>query len=241
MPHKSSHVIVKSHQNRKKQVALALLLVSALLAVWLIYEYGRKQAGFDSMTAAGEQEKLAEIIQILEKKNAELSAQNAIIQQASEVDRHAYTEVDKTLKTLQDEILEMKEEVKFYRGIVGPADVTSGLQIQSFMARQNDQANAYQFRLIMVQYGRQTRSVRGIVRMTMVGIQDGVQKSLVLSDVDDQNRAQLKFRFKYFLELNGNIVMPDGFVPLQIVLKIVPQGKGAKSTEKIFNWSDVIS
>ena len=76
----------------------------------------------------------------------------------------------------------------------------------------------------------------------MVGIQDGVQRSLALTDIDDRNRAQLKFGFKYFLELNGRIVIPDGFVPIQVVLKIIPQGKGAKkSTEKIFNWSDVIS
>ncbi len=241
MLHKPSHVIVRSHQHRKRQIALALLLVTVLLAVWLAYEYGRKQAGFDSMAAARQQEALQQTIQALEEQNTELSGQIAILQQAGEVDRHAYKEVEQTLKTLQDEILEMREEVKFYRGIVGPADINSGLQVKSFMARQNDQENSYHFRLIMVQYGRQTRAVRGVVRMTMIGIQEGAQKSLALNDVDDRKRAQLKFRFKYFQELNGDIIMPEGFVPIQVVLKIIPQGKGAKSSEKTFNWSDVIS
>lgn len=241
MPHKSSHVIVKSHQHRKRQIALALLLVTALLAIWLAYEYGRKQAGFDSMAAAREQEALQRAIQTLEGKNEALSTRIAVLQQASEVDRHAYSEVEQTLKTLQDEILEMREEVKFYRGIVGPADVNSGLQVQSFMVRQNDQENGYHFRLIMVQYGRQTRAMRGVVRMTLVGIQEGVQKSLILSELGDQKRTQMKFRFKYFQELNGDIVLPEGFVPIQVVLNIVPQGKGAKSSEKTFNWSDAIS
>ncbi|HFD92507.1 MAG TPA: hypothetical protein ENJ22_04395 [Gammaproteobacteria bacterium] len=241
MPHKSSHVIVKSHQHRKRQIALALLLVAALLAMWLSYEYGRRQAGYDSMAAARQQEGLRQTIQALEEKNQALGSQIAILQQASEVDRHAYKEVEQTLKTLQDEILEMREEVKFYRGIVGPADVNSGLQIQSFMARENDQDNGYHFRLIMVQYGRQTRAVRGNVRITLVGIQDGAQKSLLLKELGDPRRTQLKFRFKYFQELNGDIVLPEGFVPIQVVLNIVPQGKGAKPSEKTFNWSDVIS
>ncbi len=241
MPGKSSHVIVKSHQHRKRQMALALLLVAALLAMWLSYEYGRRQAGFDSMAAARQRDALRQTIEDLEAQNQALSSRIAILQQASEVDRHAYEEVEQTLRTLQDEILEMREEVTFYRGIVGPADVNSGLQVQSFMARQNDQDNGYHFRLIMVQYGRQTRAVRGIVRVSLSGIQDGVQRRLGLNELGDPGRAQLKFRFRYFQELNGDIVLPEGFVPIQVILNIIPQGKGAKPSEKTFNWSDVIS
>lgn len=239
--HKSSHVIVKSHHPRKRQVLLAIVLLVMVLAGWSLYEYGRLHAGYDRVEADKEQDRLVEVIAGLEHKNSELSARLAILQQASEVDQLAYAEVNQTLKALQDEMLELREEVAFYRGIVGPADISKGLQIQSFMVKRNGTSNTYRYRLILTQYGKNTRFVRGVAKMTVSGVLEGRKKQFTLQEIDNRQQPYMKFRFKYFQELNGDMELPEGFVPLRVVLKTMPQGKGAKVTEKTFNWAEVIS
>ena len=218
-------------------VALFLLLVAG----WSLYEYGRQHGGYDSAAAIKERDGLLAVIADLEDRNRKLSARIAILQQASEVYRHAYAEVDQTLKSLQDELLELREEVAFYRGIVGPADISKGLQIQSFMVRQEGASNVYRYRLILTQYGKNSRSVRGIAKMTVEGVLEGRKRQYALKEVDSRHRPHIKFRFKYFQELKGDMELPAGFVPLRVVLKTIPQGKGAKATEKTFNWAEVIS
>ncbi|MFQ5488074.1 MAG: DUF6776 family protein [Gammaproteobacteria bacterium] len=239
--HKSSHVIVKSHHPRKRQVLLAISLLVVVLAGWSLYEYGRIRGGYDSTEASKERDGLLEVIAGLEGRNSELSAQLAILQQASEVDHHAYAEVDQTLKALQDELLELREEVAFYRGIVGPADISKGLQIQSFMVKHNGQFNGYRYRLILTQYGKHSRPVQGVAKMTVLGVLEGRKKQFSLKELDTRQQPYMKFRFKYFQELNGDMELPEGFVPLRVILKTIPQGKGARSTEKTFNWAEVIS
>jgi len=236
-----SHIIVKAHHPRKKQVWLALLIVCALLAGGALYEYGRLRAGFDSRMAQRQQDLLAEKIRKMQSENEALRARNAILQQASAVDRHAYDNVDQSIRDLQGELLEIKKEVAFYRGIVGAADTSKGLRIQSVMVRASGQARRYPFRLILTQYGRHLRAVHGFATMKVVGVQDGKKKQLHLSLLAPRNSQRIKFRFKYFQELQGDFELPEGFLPLRIILKSIPQGKKAVSAEKTYNWSDVIA
>ena len=239
--HKSSHVIVKSHHPRKRRLALLLVVVVIAAAGWGLYEYGRARGGYDRLAAADERDRLQAVIADLTARNKALSARIAILEQASEIDRHAYAEVDQTLKTLQDELLELREEVAFYRGIVGPADISKGLQIQSFMVKRNGQSNSYHYRLIMTQYGKNTRPVQGVAKMRVTGVLEGQQASFELKEIDSRRRPYMKFRFKYFQELKGDMELPEDFVPLRVILKTIPKGKGAKAAERAFNWAEVIS
>jgi len=199
------------------------------------------RAGFDSRMAQRQQDLLAEKIRKMQDENEALRARNAILQQASAVDRHAYDNVDQTIRALQGELLEIRKEVAFYRGIVGAADTSKGLRIQSFMVRSSDSARRYHFRLILTQYGRHLRAVHGFATMTVAGVQDGKKKQLRLSLLGSRSSQRVKFRFKYFQELQGDFELPEGFLPLRIILKSIPQGKKAVPAEKVYSWSDVIA
>ncbi len=220
---------------------MTLLVACLMLGGWGLFEYGRERGGYDRLAATRERQALLETIAGLEARNSELSARIAILEQASEVDRHAYAEVDQTLKSLQDELLELREEVAFYRGIVGPADISKGLHIQSFMVKRGAGANTYHYRLIMTQYGKNTRPMKGVARMSVAGVLDGRQVEYDLKALDPRKRPYMKFRFKYFQELTGDLELPEGFLPLRVILKTVPQGKGARATEKVYNWAEVIT
>jgi hypothetical protein len=240
MAHKPTHVIVKARHPRIKQ-ALYVLLAALVVAVgWGLFEYGRARAGFDARAARNAQDALLERITALEADNKRLSGQNAILEQARDIDRRAYDEVDLNLASLQDELLELKQEAAFYRRLVNSSSAAKGLQIESVKLQRDGDSPGYHYRLVLMQNTTQISVVQGDVRITVGGMKNGVQAELSQQDLLGADKTAMPFRFRHFQELAGTLTLPAGFVPLRLVLKVVPRDGGA-SLERVYNWSELLS
>ena len=235
----SRPVVVKHHHPLKKILWLVSLVLASLLAGWLLFDYGLSRAGFESAQASEELDQLRDRIQTLEVEVTTLSAQKAVHERAREIDRHAYNQVDNVLKAQQSELLELKEEVIFYRGIVGSSDQVRGLQILSFLLEDNGDKRHFRYRLILNQLEKNNRVIKGRVNLSLIGLQDDVQVELSYAEISKKEGKGELFRFKYFQEVEGDIVLPEGFVPLRIKVKAKSSGKKPKSIERIFNWSEL--
>lgn len=240
MNKRTSHVIVRARHPVAMRVVKVAAGIAALAVIWLAFDYGRQRAGFDSKTAADLQETLESTVSELRHKNEELRGQNAILVQAAEIDRKAYAEVDESLKDLQNEVLELKQEVDFYRGIVSPEE-GEGLRIQEFSMDRNGMTKSYRYKLVLSQFVKKRYFVKGYVQLTIHGMRGTQQKALDLKDVSDSGKNSVAFRFKYFQELDGDIVLPDDFEPLRVELVAVPQTSGAKAVRKVFSWPELLS
>ena len=241
MNRKSTHVIVKSHHPKKKKIFGVLFIVGVVLGGGVLFEYGRSRAGFDGLRVARTESALKARIKALEEEKGDLSAQNAILTQASDIDRKAYSEVDRSLAELQSEILELKEEVAFYRGIVNSPEAVQGLHVQSFRLESSGDEQHYHYRLILTQYAKNNRLISGTAKMVVSGVQDGRQVELTHEHIAGDGKHGVKFRFKYFQELEGDIELPTGFLPLRVNLKAGTDGRGKAAAERTFSWADVAS
>ncbi len=237
----SKHVIVKHHHPLKKALCYLGIVVALLASGWWLFDYGRSRAGFESSLASEERDRLRERIQQLEEETASLRAQKAVHERAREIDRLAYDQIDNSLKAQQSELLELKEEVIFYRGIVGSSDQVRGLQLLSFRLESNGGKRNFRYRLILNQLEKNNRVIKGRVRLTLIGLQGDQQVELSHADITKKGGKGELFRFKYFQELDGDILLPDGFVPLRIKVKARSSGKKPKSIERIYSWSDLIN
>lgn len=235
----SKHVIVRHHHPLKKSLWLFVVVSVVLASGWWLFDYGRSRAGFDGAEASSERNSLVERIRQLEDEITALRAQKAIHERAREIDRHAYDRVDASLKEQQNEVLELREEVIFYRGIVGSSDQVRGLQILSFLLEENGGERNYRYRLILNQLEKSNRVIKGRVHLTLIGLQDNAQVELPHAEISKKSSKGELFRFKYFQELDGDIVLPEGFVPLRIKVKAKSRGKKPKSIERIYNWSEL--
>lgn len=240
MSRKSSHVVVRTHHPVMMRVFYLCLVIAAVASGWWLFDYGRDRAGYDSRLAERETELLRARVTDLQRQNEELSAQNSILKQASEIDRQAYTQVDSTLRELQNEVLELRQEVDFYRGIVSPSEV-QGLRVQGFTMMANGQPDQYRYNLILSQFVKDQRFVKGVARLSVIGLQDGEQKTLSFRDVTQPEKSGIQFRFKYFQEFEGDIHLPAGFEPLQVEVQAVPDGRRLKTIKETYNWSDLVS
>ncbi|NOX92327.1 MAG: hypothetical protein GXP18_07735 [Gammaproteobacteria bacterium] len=237
----SSKLIIKSHHPWRYRMKLALLGLALVLLAWGVFEFGFSRAGYDNNALHAQRELLREQIDMEKQRTRDLRAQLAVLERAGQVDRQAYDAVEKSLRQAQDEMLELKQEVAFYRGIVSPTEAASGLNITSLKLTSIGEARVYRFKLVLTQLKSNVRLVKGYARMEFEGIKDGAQMHLGLKEVSGGALDKLKLRFKYFQNNEGEIVLPEGFLPSRVLVEVVPSGKDVTRLKKTFDWSDISS
>lgn len=230
-------LVVKAHQPWKTRAILALVVVAIVIIGYSLYEYGRFSAGYDSMEAGEEHAVLLTHVGELEENIDDLREQKAVLERAAQIERKAYDELDTTLKVLQAEILELKGELAFYRGIVSPKDAAHGLHLQRFRVEPSGQTNGFQYKVILTQVLKNDRSATGVIRIKIVGTQGDQPRVLDLSQVTEKAVKELKYRFRYFQSLEGELTLPSGFTPQRVTVSVVPKDRRRKDPfEKTFDW-----
>lgn len=237
----SSQLIIKSHSPWKfwfKWIAFSGVIG---VVAWLSYGYGQLRSGQVNATLEQELTRLQETIYDLGRDNAELRENYALLQRTGQVDKESYIAINDELKNLQTEMLELKQQVAFYRGIVSPTEGASGLNITNLRIDDIGSDNSYRFKLVLTQVNKNDRLVSGKARIVIDGIMAGQQKQLSLTEVSGGKLNDLKMKFKYFQNIEGDIVLPEGFVPSRVSVDVIPRGKGLTRIKKSYDWSDITS
>ena len=237
----STNLIIKSHHPWRHRAKLGALLLLLLMMCWGVFEYGFLRAGYDNNDLHEERMLLSEQLAEEKKLTQDLRAKVAVLERAAQVDKQAYGSVEVSQKHVQDEMLELKEEVAFYRGIVAPMETASGLSIPSLRVTEIGEAGVYRFKLVFTQMKSNQKIVKGYAKVVFEGVKNGTQVQLSLKEVSGGALDKLKLRFKYFQNNEGEIVLPKGFLPSRVLVELVPTGKGMIRVKKTFDWSDIIS
>jgi predicted RND superfamily exporter protein len=231
---KTGELIVKSHRPWRRRILLIGAAVSALLVALGFYELGQLRAGFNVVDAADTERQLRGQLDEQTKATKALHEQIAVMKRSQEIDRESYDVVRTDLKQLQEEILELRQEVEFYRGIVSPAERMAGINIQSFKLLPAVEEGLYHFELVLSQVLKNDRYVRGVVKLHLQGVQDGEPQTLDFREITPNKSVPKDFRFRYFQQMEGDIRMPSDFIPRTVLVEMMPRGR--KSISKSFPW-----
>ena len=230
------NLVVKTHRPWKSKFVWGVILLVLVISGWTLFDYGRYLAGYDSRESSNEIEGLLQVQAHLEKRIETLREDKAVLERAAQIERKAYNELDTTLKILQAEILEHKEELAFYRGIVSPKDSSSGLYLQNFFLNQNGDTRNYRYKLVLTQVLKNSRLVTGKVKLQFDGLLNGESKILELKEVTAKKIRSLNYRFKYFQNVEGSVEFPEGFSLLRVNVQILPRGRERDMIEKTIEW-----
>lgn len=221
-PLRTGRLVVRYHEPWRRR-AFVIGSVIAMVALLVgVYELGRYRSGYNKFAELQHRRELAATIDKLEKENEQLRQAVAAAELAREVDRKAYSDVEKNLADLQAQVLKHREELTFYRGIVSPEDGIGGLRIQRFQVLPGGADQHYRLRLVLVQSMRQDAVVSGSVKVDIEGVQENKPVQLGLADVRSERSgdANLAFRFRYFQNLEEDIVLPQGFEPRSVTIEV---------------------
>jgi septal ring factor EnvC (AmiA/AmiB activator) len=231
---KRSHSVVVSSRNPwLEKIILAVLLLLLVLSSWFFFYQGRDQAGLDFEALNNRSAELTQQLDELRERNKRLSEQKAILERSQQIQKQGEKEVKTSLIELQDEILELKEEVAFYRSIVSPSESAKGLRIQSFEVTSNSTERSYRYKLVLTQVMKSNRVTSGKITMQLEGLQDSHQVLIPLNSLGSNKAKNLNFKFKYFQNFEDDILLPEGFIPLRVILNVTT---AKVKLDKTFEW-----
>src|SRR5688572_7563322 len=238
---KSKQYLVKEHDPRRSLLARLCLALVLVASCWMVFEYGRQRGGFDSVQARRDMEALVEQVSMLDARIDELMSENAHLSSSSEIDATASKQVGEKLTELNDEMLELKEELVFYRSLLSPAELEPGLQILGIQMIKDGSSNAYNYKIVLTQRHNGNQLATGDVDVQVNGLQSGKAIRLDLAEVTTNSDLEMSFRFKNFQSLEGRLVLPQDFQPKDVLVYINPTMRGIKQIERSYEWDTIVS
>ena len=233
----SPKLVIRSHAPHYKVLLWVLAAVAMIGLGFGLYLAGQSRAGFNRIQVASQLASLRKKLGEQEAENHALRAKIAILDTGAKIDSEAYRRIETALVDLQTKILEQQEDIAFYRGIVS-LDDTAGLRIQNFRMSRAIGPRTFNMQLVLAQAFRSGHQVAGHVELSVDGVRQGTAVRLGLQDLlaDRASPSRLNFSFRYFQDLTVDLVLPQGFAPQRIIVRITPKGESAKTVEKTFDW-----
>lgn len=236
MATKTTTFVVRQHRPWKALFAGVFLIAAFVGSSYWLFQHAQERAGFDRQKAALQRDKLEDRIDLLDAENEKLRARIAVLERAGQIDRESHIKVRDQVKELQDENLELKQELAFYRGIVSPDDRKAGLKIQSFQLSRGQALGEFRYKLILTQVLKNDKVAQGNVALAIGGMLNGRPEQLPLSRLAQDGDGKLHFKFKFFQNFEGDIQLPEGFRPESVHLVVTPSGKGLDKLEQRLDW-----
>ncbi|HEX5339686.1 MAG TPA: DUF6776 family protein [Gammaproteobacteria bacterium] len=226
-------LIVKHHSPRQTWTLRSLLTIAVIAALWAAFVYGEWRAGYDRSAAAAIQEQLLHA----QDDNRQLHEQVTTLQREREVDLSARQQVQKSVEAMQDKLAGMQEELAFYKGIVSPGASEQGIRAQSLKFSSGGAPRLYHYRLVLVQARTKEFRISGKVDMKLYGSQGGKPVILDVSSIVTKDTPALRFAFQYFQNLEGDLILPEGFQPGRV--EVVIDENGRDPVRQNFDWQNV--
>ena len=206
----------------------SLLLILVVVLGGACYAYGRIEAMAVQAKAMVERDQLQEDLILAQEKVASFGSRVSYLEKSGDVGRMSTESLRQNMVDLHAQIATLQEEVAFYKGIMAPSTRKHDLRIQKIEIADALEANRFRYKLVVTQVGTNQTYISGLAAINVKGILDGKQKVYGLRDIsDDVQDYGIKFKFRYFQEIAGEMVLPKGFIPE--LVEVVLQSKGAKA------------
>jgi len=160
-------------------------------------------------------------------------------QVARQVDEHNR----QSIKSLEEQIFKLQQDLAFYKGVLAPGSRRDGLRIRSLELQSTDAPRVFRYNIMLSRVGQEDASVDGQLEVFIDGHQSGKKVRLELAELSSEHpQKAIPFEFKHFQAIPAtgrfaDLTLPEGFVAEKIVVRATV--KGQDPLERTFNWLDV--
>jgi len=229
-------IVVPYRPWRKTVACLGILLLVAATGGGF-YFYGYSEGVFINGDARQERDELIVQVDVMSSQLNILQQELTNSEQANAVDRQALEEVQGTIINLRETIAQLEEDVLYYKQIMSPENTETGLMIGQLDLLQTDLQNRIRYRLELRQAGNNDNLVSGYVNVNILGTRDRQEISMPLRSLAvEEDQLDIKLQFRYFKNIQGELILPDGFLPLGVQILAVDEGNNGKTIQKSFAW-----
>mgnify|MGYP006426516359 CR=1 FL=1 len=213
------------------------LLVLAVFAILASFYLGQHQGITQQADAVKERDRLRIQVADYEQNIDQLRQKVANLKLGTEVDQQASEEMRNQVIELKEKIAALEEDISFYRGLMAPSASSRGLTIGSLNVIGTGIPREYEYKLVMQQLATNHQVLSGYLNFKIVGHRDENLETLSLHQVSNSvENKNIRLRFKYFQNIEGRLILPEGFEPERIeVLARSTSGK-RETVEEKFGW-----
>jgi len=191
-------------------IAFVLIMVGYLIGYWQF--------------TGGNYSGLVQSVNSLLRDNQQLEAKTVFRERQLQVERAAQRSLADELATLQDENMELKSELAFYRGILNESSASGELKLHSFKINRGKLPEQYEYQILLIQSGRHDRAVQGNLDLRFKFLKDGEEVTVPLTD-GISTTEPIKVNFKYYQRIDGSFVVPADISRPMVQLSLTEKGK----------------
>lgn len=160
------------------------------------------------------------------------------LSRSDQISREANRDLQGTLAERDEEIAGLRADVAFYERFVGATAKRRGLSVHELQLQaQGDQA--WHFTATLTQNLNRGAVNSGRLTLLVEGTRAGKLQQLDWGDLRQQPKAAgVEYSFKYFQEVEGDLVLPPGLKPVRVKVRLQPASGAA--VEQSFAWAEAV-
>lgn len=133
-------------------------------------------------------------------------------------------------KDLLDGMTALEQQLRLYKQIVNPHARDNALSIERFVLHPTADRQRYVYHLLLTRAHRDGSGDAGQIQVSVTGLQAGKTRRITLHMGDD------RFSLQYFQSISGEWVLPPGFQPQLVTLRLDLSGRQREHVEQQFRW-----
>lgn len=233
-------LVVRTYAPARRVIYLTVAVLLGGASLFLSFELGRQQAGFDGIQAAQERAALQDQIAGLQNSTHEMRVQLAGAEAAQVAQVRERAELARTIGELQAGLGRAQQDLEFYRGIANPQ---AGAKPQTVHVQQfqvltvNAAARNYALRFALNRPTRPEESSAGVLAVTVDGERAGVTASVDLATLTAGKTRELPYSFRYFTSIEQPVTLPADFKAERVTIEIRPARKSVAPYRQTFVWN----
>ncbi len=237
----SSKLRVIRHDPKRDQLIRIFLLVFIALLGGFAYWYGGNHAGQNLNQLRQQHTTLENRARVLQEENRELRQRVGILESASKMDREAVNNVRLLVKKLEEEKELLHKELTFFKSILAPEDMSTGVRVAGFSLLRGNESGQYRLRLVISQVARSNPFLKGTLSVSLIGEKDGKAQTIPLQKLIASDQAVAGLGFRYFQALPSDreyfdFTVPEGFQPTEVKVMVRITSGIKQSFEQIYQW-----
>ncbi len=166
-----------------------------------------------------------------------LEQEAATLKRSDQISRQANTDLQGTLAERDEEIASLRADIAFYERFVGATAQRHGLSVHELKIEPQRDPQLWHFVATLTQNLNRGAVNRGRLLLSVEASNGGRMQKLGWAELrQQQNAPGIEYSFKYFQQVEGDLVLPAGVKPVRVIARLVP-ASGAP-LEQSFTWGE---
>lgn len=231
-------LVVRRHAPIQRIILVSVVVLIALFTLYVIYELGRYNAGYDRLAVAQQRTEQEVQIERLEKTNHELRTKLAELDTIRIGRAREQAEVARTIGDLQAQVARESQELAFYRGVVSQGAAEIGVKVGQVRVSAGKKTGQFTVHVALVRSGRPDNVVTGTLSLMIDGAGGkSDDTTLELATLTQGKQRELPFNFRFYQNFDQEIVIPANFKPEHLAVEVHSSRKDISPLVQTFMWS----